>query len=296
MKLCEISSYWILPCIRDKISLISDEDAGCCAGSIYALSCTGAQGQDLACGRHEMGYSDYIIFLMEIVGTVAFAISGTMVGIQKHMDLFGVNVLGVTTAVGGGLIRDLILNMTPPAMFRNKVYALTAIATSSAVFLFVYMKEKSRPDGSTYQLSGDSRVRRKIRSWMAGSLNQSAKMHGYYDRILFLGDTLGLGIFTVMGSHTAVETGHGNTRFLVVFVGVLTGVGGGMIRDVLAGNLPFILVKHIYAVASLAGALVYTLLLPLLTDLQCMLAGAVTVVVIRVLAAHYRWNLPRIPG
>ena len=81
-----------------------------------------------------MEYSEYIIFIIEIIGTIAFAISGAMVGIKKHMDLFGVNVLGITTAVGGGLIRDLILSKAPPAMFRNKVYALTAIATATVTF------------------------------------------------------------------------------------------------------------------------------------------------------------------
>ena len=91
-----------------------------------------------------MEYSDYIIFILEIVGTIAFAISGAMVGIQKHMDLFGVNVLGITTAVGGGLIRDLILSIAPPAMFRDKVYALTAIAASTITFGGLYYKEKKR--------------------------------------------------------------------------------------------------------------------------------------------------------
>lgn len=242
-----------------------------------------------------MGYSDYIIFIMEIVGTIAFAISGAMVGIQKPMDLFGVNVLGITTAVGGGLIRDLILSMTPPSMFRNKVYALTAIATSCFVFLFVYIKEKNRLEILKASRQRDSSASHKLWMLMERPLTRSSRVHERYDRLLFFGDTLGLGIFTVMGSHTAIDAGYGDTRFLVVFVGVLTGVGGGMIRDVLAGNMPFILVKHVYAVASLAGALVYTMLLPFLTDLQCMLVGSVIVILIRIFAARFRWNLPRIP-
>ena len=98
-----------------------------------------------------MGYSDLIILIIELIGTIAFAVSGAMVGIKKHMDLFGVNVLGITTAMGGGLIRDLILSIAPPAMFRNKIYALTAIATSTTVFLIVYIREKSRPEGNKKQ-------------------------------------------------------------------------------------------------------------------------------------------------
>ena len=85
-----------------------------------------------------------IIFAMEIVGTIAFAVSGAMIAIQRRMDLFGVNVLGVTTATGGGLIRDLILGMNPPAMFRNSKYALTAVVTSTVVFFFVYLKERQQ--------------------------------------------------------------------------------------------------------------------------------------------------------
>ena len=87
-----------------------------------------------------MQYSDIIIFVMEIIGTIAFAISGALIGVQKKMDLFGINVLGITTAVGGGLIRDLILGVNPPAMFRNSTYAMTAIVTSTIVFLWVYFK------------------------------------------------------------------------------------------------------------------------------------------------------------
>ena len=213
-----------------------------------------------------MDYSDIIIFVMEIVGTVAFAASGAMTAIQKRMDLFGVNVLGVTTAVGGGLIRDLILKVHPPAMFRNSTYAITAIITSTVVFLGVYVREK----------------------WSL------AKYTMIYDKLLLFGDTIGLGIFTVVGSHAAVVAGYGGNRFLLIFVGMMTGVGGGMIRDIMAGNTPYILVKHVYAVASMAGALVYTLLLPHMKNIECMTIGAATVMVIRLLAAHYKWNLPKI--
>jgi uncharacterized membrane protein YeiH len=92
-----------------------------------------------------------------------------------------------------------------------------------------------------------------------------------------------------------VLAGYGENRFLLVFVGVMTGVGGGMVRDVLAGNTPYILVKHVYAVASLAGGIVYVLLLPYLGGLPCMMAGAAVVMAIRFLAVRYHWNLPRIP-
>lgn len=205
---------------------------------------------------------------MEMVGTVAFAASGAMTAIQKKMDLFGVNVLGVTTAVGGGLIRDLILGMSPPVMFRSPSYALAAVVTSTLLFVISYMRAP------------------------AVHTDRHAKIR---EGLLLIGDTIGLGIFTVVGSHTAVLAGYGENRFLLVFVGVMTGVGGGMVRDVLAGNTPYILVKHVYAVASLAGGIVYVLLLPYLGGLPCMMAGAAVVMAIRFLAVRYHWNLPRIP-
>ena len=137
-----------------------------------------------------MVYSDMIVFAMEIIGTVAFAASGAMTGIQRRMDLFGVNVLGVTTAVGGGLIRDLILGINPPVMFQNPQYALTAVLTSTILFLFLYV----RTEGG------------------------SGKYGRTRELLLLTGDTIGLGIFTVVGVHTAITAGYGGDRFLLIFV------------------------------------------------------------------------------
>lgn len=229
-----------------------------------------------------MNYSDLIIYIMEIIGTVAFAVSGAMTAIQKRMDLFGVNVLGVTTAVGGGLIRDLILGANPPVMFCDASYALTAMAASTLVFLFVYFKNR----GASAQHA--------LLRFLSQPLKLGNAAHEAYDHLLLFGDTIGLGIFTVVGSYNAVRAGYGDSHFLIIFVGVLTGVGGGMLRDIMAGNLPYILVKHVYAVASLAGAFAYTFLFPYLGRLKSMVIGAVIVMVIRVLAAKFKWNLPRI--
>lgn len=119
-----------------------------------------------------MEYSDLMIFIMEMLGTVAFASSGAMLGIERKMDIFGVNVLGVTTAVGGGIIRDLILGINPPVTFLHAVYAFAAVITSTLLFLAVYIRNQV--------FSGN------IARW--------------YDRIMLLCDTIGLGIFTVVGS------------------------------------------------------------------------------------------------
>ena len=205
---------------------------------------------------------DTVILIVELVGVLSFAASGAMTGLRKNMDLFGVCILGLTTAVGGGVIRDVILGNTPPATFQNPIYAAMAVVTSLVLFL--------------------PRVRRLL------THNQAL-----YDMAMLLMDTLGLGIFTVMGVQIAYTQVWEPTVFLRVFVGVVTGVGGGVLRDMMAGDTPYIFVKHVYASASLAGALACTLLwLPGL-ELYAMGAGAVTVIFIRFLSAYYHWNLPR---
>ena len=114
-----------------------------------------------------------------------------------------------------------------------------------------------------------------------------------YDLSMLILDSLGLGIFTVVGIRIAWRSTAEPTLFLLVFVGVVTGVGGGVLRDVMAGDTPYIFVKHIYACASLAGALVCTVLWRPAGEVAAILAGAGVVVLIRFLSAHYRWNLPR---
>lgn len=207
------------------------------------------------------------IFIIEIIGTIAFASSGAMVGIKKQMDLLGVCVLGMTTAVGGGMIRDVILGVTPPIMFQNPTYALLAIAFSILIFCSMY--------------------------FFQNKLTHS-KVQGVYDKLMMIFDSLGLGLFTVVGVTTAINIGYETTAFLQIFVGVLTGVGGGVLRDIMAGNTPYIFVKHVYASASIIGAIVCVLVEPWFGELTAMLVGAAVVFVIRILAAHYKWNLPRI--
>ena len=207
------------------------------------------------------------IFIIEIIGTIAFASSGAMVGIKKQMDLLGVCVLGMTTAVGGGMIRDLILGITPPIMFQNPTYALIAIAFSIFVFCGLYFFQNKLTNKKVLEV---------------------------YDKLMMIFDSLGLGIFTVVGVNAAVNIGYETTGFLQIFVGVLTGVGGGVLRDVMAGNMPYIFVKHVYASASIIGAIVCVLIRMRFGELAAMIVGAAVVFVIRILAAYYKWNLPRI--
>ena len=202
-----------------------------------------------------------VILVLELAGTLAFAASGAMTGLRKNMDIFGVCILALSTAVGGGVIRDLILGRTPPATFQNPIYAAAAIAAALVLFL--------------------PQVRRLL-----------TRDQRRYDLVLFWMDAAGLGIFTVLGIQAAYGALARPGLFLLVFVGVVTGAGGGALRDVLAGDTPYIFVKHVYASASLAGALVCGLLWNPLGEMPAMLLGTAVVVLIRFLSAHYRWNLP----
>ena len=215
-----------------------------------------------------MPYSELFIFLLEIVGTIAFASSGAMLGIRKNMDIFGVNVLGITTAVGGGCVRDLLLGIHPPKMFQNFAYVGTAILTSCLLFVVFFIQKE---------------------------LLESTFLE-HYERVMSALDAVGLGILTVMGIRTAMdlEGSHFDHWFLLVFVGVATGIGGGMMRDVMAGETPFVFIKHVYACAALIGAFLYIFLCRAVPDIGAMLVSSITVVAVRLLAAHYRWNLPRI--
>lgn len=207
-----------------------------------------------------------LLTVFDFIGTVAFAISGAFVGIHKKMDIFGVNVLAVTTACGGGVMRDLLIGCIPPKMFQAPVFVLTAVIVANVVFLLAY-RHRHMPRGLTR----------------------------LYDAMLFWFDSLGLAAFTVDGVMAGVRAGHGDNLFLICFLGFMTAVGGGALRDVMAGQMPDIFRKHIYAVAAIAGAVLMAALLRLFgSESIAMIAGFLLVLVLRKLAAHFRWNLPRV--
>ena len=206
------------------------------------------------------------IWIMDIIGTIAFAFSGAMIGIRKGMDIFGVIILAIVTAVGGGMIRDVLIGHVPPEMFQNPLYTMIAVVTATVSFLFLYLRKKSVPE-----------------NWV-----------NRYEKMLFLFDTLGLASFTINGVNAGMKTEMADNLFLVVFLGVVTGVGGGLLRDMMANRRPYIFVKHIYACASLVGALITALLWEFAGENIALIVGFLTVLLIRVLAAAFEWNLPRI--
>lgn len=202
------------------------------------------------------------ILLLELVGTIAFSASGTIIAIRKKMDIFGVCVLGLTTAVGGGMIRDLLLGITPPSTFRNPIYAVTSIIVSLVIFL------------------------KPVRRYLTGT-------HAAYDRTMLVADSIGLGLFTAIGVSIVKEAVPDAGFFLTVFVATITSVGGGLIRDIMAGETPFIFVRHVYACASLIGAMVCVILWPFTGHVTAMIICAVLVFTVRMLSAIFKWNLPR---
>lgn len=209
---------------------------------------------------------EYMLFVIDIIGTVAFAFSGAMTAIRKEMDILGVIILGMVTAVGGGIIRDVILGIAPPQAFMEPVFALSAVLVSVFVFIIFYFHVKG------YR-----------------------KMSGQrFQQILMLADTMGLGVFTMAGVRAAFDNNMGVNYFLPVFLGTITGVGGDLLRDMMAGDRPYIFVKHVYASASILGACVCVFLWRRTGEEAAMLIGAGSVVALRFLAIYYRWNLPKI--
>lgn len=206
--------------------------------------------------------SEILLLAFEIAGTVAFAVSGALLGLEKRMDILGISILGLTTAVGGGVIRDIILGITPPMTFRNPLYAAIAIGVS--VLVFVIVRKRSLFKGRFYEIT------------------------------MLIMDSTGLGVFTVIGINTAFVRDDSYGIFLLVFVGVMTGVGGGILRDVMAGDRPYIFVKHFYASASIIGALVCVAVWDVLGSIASMFIGTAVVIVLRLCAARFRWSLPKV--
>jgi uncharacterized membrane protein YeiH len=196
-----------------------------------------------------------LLFILDMAGTFFFAVSGAMVAVKKKMDLFGVIVLGTVTAIGGGTLREILLGRFPPFVFRRDIYIILAVAGAMFAFLFV---EHLLRIGSA----------------------------------VLLADAVGLGTFVSIGVQQALSADI--TPVSAVILGTVTAVAGGMIRDVLAGEIPFVLTRDFYAVSCIVGGIFFLVLrnLGLETD-TVMMATTLLVIIMRVLAIRYRWKLPR---
>ncbi|MCR5229763.1 MAG: TRIC cation channel family protein [Solobacterium sp.] len=207
-----------------------------------------------------------LMLFLELCGTAAFAVAGSITAMKVKADVFGVMVLGIITATGGGVIRDVILGLRPPGAFVNPRYVITAAIVSLGVFLTVYFREKN------------------------GKRVPFERLQMFF---LYM-DSIGLGLFTAYGVIAASQIYGTDNSFLLVFSGVVSGVGGGLLRDMIVDHLPDIFVKHIYALASIAGSVICLWLLRTGLAGTAVYISAAAVVMIRLLAAHYKWNLWKI--
>ena len=214
-----------------------------------------------------MDWSIFLLTAVEMIGMVAFALNGALVGLKYHLDLFGVILVSVTVSLGGGVVRDLIIGRIPPAMFQDYRYLLVAVVTALLVFLAAVISR--------------------------------GRYHDYETKVEALAnifDALGLGAFTVVGVQAGINAGFSDNGFLLVFLGLLTGIGGGILRDLFVMRMPVVLRKHVYALPVIIGAALYLLCYRLGAP-QLVTSGAVifTVFVLRMLATYYHWNLPHAP-
>lgn len=208
----------------------------------------------------------YIIIVLEILGTIAFSVSGAIEAMKKGMDMLGVLALGLVTAVGGGILRDMITGQLPPASLRNPRNAIIALVAALTAFVIGAVMSKT-----------------------------PQKHHSViWNQALLVSDAIGLGAFTVLGIRCVQEEPGYENMALLIFVGVITGVGGGMLRDVFAGNVPYIFRKHVYATASIAGAFIYIIMDRKGYTEAAAVISLLFVLVLRLLAARYQWNLPKV--
>jgi len=194
------------------------------------------------------------IQLLDYLGTAAFAVSGALKGVRKGMDIFGVAVLATVTAIGGGTIRDTLLG-EKVFWLHEPVYVPLAVAAALVVFVLYHWVQR-----------------------------------GYATLLVF--DAIGLGVFTAIGAVKAWEAGTGVVG--VVTMGCLTGVGGGVLRDVLARDVPAVLREEVYASATLAGALLFWLLMRgEAGQVTAVWSAAALTIAIRLASIAFRWHLPR---
>lgn len=206
-----------------------------------------------------------IIYIMELIGTIAFAISGALIAVRRSLDLFGVVLVGCITSVGGGIMRDLFLGKFPPNIFSNVIVLIIAAITAIVVFVISYF-----------------------------NANKFESFEKRIESINNFFDAVGLATFSAIGTEMACELGFYDMAIFSISMGMLTGIGGGIIRDILVDSTPYVLKKHIYALASIIGSTIYYLIRINGNKIVALIVSIPIIVVIRLLAAKYHWKLPKI--
>lgn len=191
------------------------------------------------------------------LGIAAAGISGALVGIEKELDLFGVICLCVATALGGGMIRDLMIGNVPPAAFTEPSYFFVSLA--AALFTWGFYRKLNR-----------------------------------FSQLITVTDAVGLGVFTAVGSNAALLH-HADKPFLVVSMGLITGIGGGVMRDVFAKEIPYVFRKEIYAIASILGSLSFILSYEIVPRVVSLYICLLVTFAVRIVSVIYKLNFPVYP-
>ncbi|MBS1820598.1 MAG: trimeric intracellular cation channel family protein [Acidobacteria bacterium] len=208
-------------------------------------------------GRFNLYDPDFLLLVVDLIGTFVFAVEGALAGINAGLDIFGLLVLSFVTALGGGTIRDLLIGAIPPNSIRDWRYAATALSGGLAVFCF----------------------------------------HGLFERVpvplMVTLDAAGLALFAVAGTEKALD--FGINPLLAIMMGAVTGAGGGTVRDILLAQIPGVLRSDVYAAAALAGAIVVVVGVAMkLRKGWAMGLGAVVCFALRMVAVWQHWNLPKV--
>lgn len=196
------------------------------------------------------------ITIVEIIGTVAFAVSGALRAIEKEMDYYGIVVFGIVTSVGGGIIRDLLINQKVPFSLANPIYIIVSAAAASLVIVFY-------------------------------------KYIIRFNQVLNIFDAIGLGAFTAIGSEVAVRSGF-QQPFIIAILAVLSGTGGGTLRDLFANEIPYLFHKEIYAVASIVGALIFIITYNIIGNDAALYSAFIITLLIRLFCMRNDIHLKRV--
>jgi uncharacterized membrane protein YeiH len=195
-----------------------------------------------------------LIEVFVYLGIVAAGVSGAVVGIRKQLDLFGVVSLCVATSLGGGIARDIMIGVLPPVAFIEPKYFLASLAAGLATWIFYPYVSRS-------------------------------------NNLLMVSDAVGLGVFTAVGANSAISHGY-DEPFIVMSMALITGIGGGVLRDVFSKEIPYVFRKEVYAVASILGAVSMLVSYPYLPDTFSMYICLFVTFAVRVLAVMHSIDFP----
>jgi len=203
--------------------------------------------------------AEVFIYILDLFGTMAFAVTGAFKAIEHKSDIVGIIILATITGLVGGTIRDIVLGEFPTNSISDPAYVIITVATGVVIF-FLYSHLKKH--------------------W----------------NVFLKFDAIGLGVFTIIGATFAFNI-FGMNYLAMVLAGVLTAIGGGILRDVFVNQVPIVFIKELYASASFVGVTIFYLLLLAGIELYAAtIAGIIITTGLRLVAMKYNWNLPKVKG